>query len=110
MKLPQGKRAQLGAKLEEYTLNPLHLEGRHKAQVFASALGISLCEIESLRASVLLAAAGSDDAVALGHNGFGEIFVLRFPLTTPRGTAVVLTAWIGRDGEDFPRLTTCYIV
>ena len=36
--------------------------------------------------------------------------VLRFPLRTPKGRGVVLTAWIVRHGEDFPRLTTCYIV
>ena len=37
-------------------------------------------------------------------------YVVRFPLTTRKGTATVLSAWIIRHGEDFPRLTTCYIV
>ena len=42
MKLPNGDRADLGDKIEAYSLNPLHREGRHKAPVFASALGITL--------------------------------------------------------------------
>jgi hypothetical protein len=45
-----------------------------------------------------------------GDNGFGEVYVLRFPMKTDRGAATVLTAWVIRHGEDFPRLTTCYIV
>lgn len=110
MKLPNGSRAELGTKLEDYSLNPLHLEGRHKAHVFSSVLGITLEEIATLRAAVIVEAATSDDAVARGHNGFGEVFVLRFPMATARGSASVLTAWIVRDAEDFPRLTTCYIV
>ena len=28
----------------------------------------------------------------------------------PPGPATVLTAWIVRDGEDFPRLISCYIL
>ncbi|MBI5385628.1 MAG: hypothetical protein HZA90_13195 [Verrucomicrobia bacterium] len=40
MKLPQGERADLGTKLETYTLNPWHRDGRHKARIFASVLGL----------------------------------------------------------------------
>ena len=35
---------------------------------------------------------------------------LRFAMTTGRGSATILTGWIVRHNEDFPRLTTCYIV
>ena len=110
MKLPNGNRADLGDKLESYSLNPLHREGRHKARVFASALGITLENQEVLREAVWRAVAESNDAEARGDNGFGEVFVLRFPLATDTGAATVVTAWIVRKGEDFPRLTTCYIV
>jgi hypothetical protein len=110
MRLPNGNRADLGTKIEEYSLNPLHREGQHKARVFASALGITLENAGTLRRAVLRAAAESDAAESRGDNGFGEVFVLRFPLMTGVGTAVVLTAWIIRHNEDFPRLTTCYIL
>jgi hypothetical protein len=110
MKLPNGHRCDLGTKLEDYSLNPLHREGRNKARVFESALGITKANAEVLRAAILSAAASSDQAEARGNNGFGEVFNLRFPMTTGRGSATVLTAWIVLHDEDFPKLTTCYIV
>lgn len=110
MKLPHGERADLGTKLEDYTLNPLHRDGRHKARVFESVLGITLANAHVLRAALLDAAARFDTAEARGDNGYGELFVLRFPLQTERGTATVLSAWIVRHGENFPRLATCFIV
>ncbi len=110
MKLPNGERADLGTKLEDYSLNPLHRDGRHKARVFQSALGITQANADALREALQAAAANSDQAEHRGHNGFGAVYVLRFPLTTAQGTATVLSAWIIRDGEDFPRLTTCFIV
>jgi len=110
MKLPNGSRCDLGAKLEDYSLNPTHREGRHKARVFEAVLGITLTNAELLRAAILSAAATSDEAEARGDNGFGEVFNLRFAITTRRGSATVLTGWIVRHNEDFPRLTTCYII
>lgn len=110
MKLPNGDRADLGQKLEEYVLNPRHRDGRHKARVFESALGITLADPSPLLRAILAAAATSDDVEARGNNGYGDVYILRFPLQTPKGRAIVLTAWIIRDGEDVPRLTTCSIV
>jgi hypothetical protein len=110
MKLPNGERAELGTKLEDYTLNPRHREGRHKARVFESVLGITLANREVVRRAILEAATDSDQVEALGDNGHGEVYVLRFVLQTESGAATVLTAWIVLHGEDFPRLTTCYIL
>ncbi|OGQ80109.1 MAG: hypothetical protein A3F90_12650 [Deltaproteobacteria bacterium RIFCSPLOWO2_12_FULL_60_19] len=110
MKLPNGDRADLGSKIEDYVLNPRHWEGRHKARVFESVLGITLTNREVLREAILSVAENSEEAEPLGNNGHGEVYVLRFPLETPRGRATVLTVWIIRDGEDFPRLVTCYIL
>ena len=110
MKLPNGERADLGLKLEEYVLSPQHRDGRHKARVFESVLGITLADPNPLRQAILAAAATSDDVEARGDNGFGNVYVLHFPLQTATGSAVIRTAWIIRHGEDVPRLTTCYIV
>jgi len=77
MKIPNGERADLGTKIEDYSLNPLHREGRHKARVFASVLGITRDNAGLLRRAVLEAAATSDDAESRGDNGYGEVFVLR---------------------------------
>ena len=110
MKLPNGEHADLGEKLEEYSLNPLHRYGQHKARVFESALGITLANRDVLARALLAAAKNSNDFEASGDNGFGETFALRFRLTTEKGSAAVLSAWIIRHNEDFPRLTTCFIV
>lgn len=109
MKLPKGERADLGTKLEDYVLNLSHPGGRHKARVFGSLLGITLANADILRQALLKAAATSDEAESRGDNGFGEVFILRFPLATERAAATVLSGWIVRHGEDFPKLTTCYI-
>jgi len=110
MKLPNGERADIGTKLEDYVLNPQHRDGRHKARVFDSVLGIRMANSDVLHDALLRAAATSQDAEAKGDNGYGEVYVLRFRMATKKGRAVVLSVWIVRYGEDFPRLTTCYIV
>ncbi len=102
MKLPNGERADLGSKIEDYVLNPSHWEGRHKARVFESTLGITLGNQQVLREAILAAAVNSEEAEALGDNGHGMVYVLRFPLTTAHRTAMILTAWIIRREEDFP--------
>ncbi|WP_408034148.1 DUF6883 domain-containing protein [Thiorhodovibrio winogradskyi] len=109
MKLPNGHRADLGTKLEDYVLNTKHLEGRHKARVFDSALGITLTNVERLRGSLLTAAACSDAAVHRGHNGFGDIYSLRLQMHKGHAYISVQSAWIILNGEDFPRLVSCYV-
>ena len=96
MKLPNGERADLGSKIEDYVLNPSHWEGRHKAWVFESMLGITRSNQQVLREAILAAAVNSDEAEALGDNGHGTVYVLRFPLTITHRTAMILTAWIPR--------------
>ena len=110
MKLSNGDRADLGTKIEEYVLNLRHREGRHKARVFESVLGITLANDDVLCQAILSAAENSNDAEPLGNNGHGEVYILRFPIETRLGSATVLTVWIIRDGEDFPRLITCGVV
>jgi hypothetical protein len=85
VKIPNGERADLGEKLEEYMLNPRHSRGRHKARVFASVLGITRDNQEILESALREAASNSTDAISTGDEGFGETFEIRFRLTTDRG-------------------------
>jgi hypothetical protein len=111
MKLPNGERADLDLKLEDYSLNFLHSQGKHKARVFESVLGITLENgADLLRTALLDAAANSDEAVLRGDNGYGVVYNLRFQLETGKGRATIMSGWIVLHGEDFPRLTTCYII
>jgi Domain of unknown function (DUF6883) len=110
VKLPNGDRADLGSKLQDYVLNPRHRRSRHKARVFESSLGIRRENQDILANALHQAATNSNSAISTGDQGFGITFQVRFPLTTHKGTATVLSAWIIRNGEDFPRLVTCFII
>ena len=72
MKRPNGNHADLGTKLEDYSLNPLHRRGPHKARVFESSLGVTLANKEILSRALLMMAASSDEFIALGDNDLGQ--------------------------------------
>jgi uncharacterized protein DUF6883 len=110
MRLPNGDRADLGTKIEDYVLNDSHPGGRHKARLFASVLGIRPSNAGILRRALLAAAATSDAAEPAGSDEFGRRYALPVLISTPRGSATVRSVWIVLWGEDFPRLTTCYII
>jgi len=95
-------------KLTHYCLNPEHPRGRHKARVFAEALGITSDNAESLRMSILDAAV-EFEAHATRKDRFGRRYVIDFPMETKTGRAMIRTSWIILDGEDVPRLTTCFV-
>jgi hypothetical protein len=96
-------------KLTDYCLSPTHAVGKHKAAVFRAALGLTVTDADVLR-QWLLEAATSGEAIAGPVDEFGERFVVDFTGTTAVGTATIRSAWIVRAGEDFARLTTCYIL
>ena len=62
MKLPNGERVDLGTKLVDYTLNPYHRRGQHKARLFESARGIILANRSVLEQALRDAATTSDAA------------------------------------------------
>ncbi len=110
MKLPNGDRAVVDlAKLRDYCLNPDHPRGRHKARVFASALGLTAARAADLQ-TALLEAARTADASASEADEYGQRYGVEFTMSGPAGTAAVQSAWIVRTGEDFPRLTSCYVL
>ena len=110
MKLPGAEHAVVEiSKLRDYCLNPQHPRGRHKARVIASALGFTAADSDVLRQALSDAAAQYD--VKLGEkDDYGQRYMLDFPLTGPAGEALVRSNWIVLTGEDFPRLTSCYVL
>jgi len=111
MKLPGGERALVElAKLTGYCLDETHPRGRHKARVFAARVGITRAEAGLLRAALLRAVAGATTAVEGVADGHGRRFVLDLEVTGPKGTGTARSSWIVRTGEDFPRLTSCYLL
>ena len=110
VKLPHPERAVVDiAKLWDYCLNPRHARGRHKARVFAAVLGITRDNADLLRQALLAAASAA--AVTEGDkDDYGQRYVLDCGVAGPGGTATVRSSWIVLTGEDFPRLTSCYVL
>ncbi len=96
-------------KLRDYALNLESPKGRHKARVFASALGITSEKAEELR-GILLDVVKEDEAELGELDLFGQRFTVDFLMTTEIGEATVRSGWIILHKEDFPRLTTCYVL
>lgn len=108
-KLPNGDRAVVEIeKLWEYSLNPLHSRGRHKARVFRASLGLTQADAEWLREQ-LLRVAREEEAGTGTPSPFGTKYTIDFTLTRGGRSATVRSAWIIENGTDFPRLTNCYI-
>jgi len=110
VKLPNGKKAVVEiAKLRDYCLSVAHPEGRHKARVFRAVLGIGPADSHMLQER-LREAARDQEAIAGEVDGFGQRYVIDFPLEHEGRRALVRTAWIVLTDDDFPRLTSCYVL
>ncbi|MGL4378481.1 MAG: DUF6883 domain-containing protein [Microcoleaceae cyanobacterium] len=109
MKLPNPHLADLGNKIEEYSLNLNHEQGKNKAILFASKLGITLANAELLK-QALKKTAINEDVVIQKTNEYGTHYNQKFWLKTEVGESLILACRIIRSGEIFPRLTNCYPV
>ncbi len=108
--LPNAVRADAPVeKLRDYSLNPEHPVGKHKARVFRSALGFTIEDAERLR-DIVLEAARTLEAVEMTPNEYGRRYAIDIPMIGLRGEAIVRATWIVRNTEDFPRLTSCYVL
>ena len=109
MLLPNGERAIVDIrKLRDYCLNPDNPRGKGKARVFASALGLTAADAQSLREK-LLEVARAEEAQLGELDMYGQRYTIDFELETEVGKAVVRSGWIILHDEDVPRLTTCYV-
>ncbi len=109
MKLPNGEQAIVELeKLKTYCLNQQHPRGRHKARVFA-AVGIQEEHAELLQ-KALLEAAQNGAAKAGVRSPYGARCVVDFDFRQAGGAVRIRSAWMIREGEDLPRLTTCSVL
>ena len=109
MKLPNAVNAVVDiAKLRDYSLNPAHNVGKHKARVFQAVLGVTLDDAGALR-EIILQAAQTGEAETGALSPFGQKYMLDVEIRRGGLSAIVRTAWIVDNGTDFPRLTTCYV-
>ncbi len=109
MKLPNGDQAIVeDRKLLDYVLNPLHPVGRHHAYLFERLLGIRRSNHVLLK-EALLTAARVEDTIRQEANEHGTKYEMRFPLTGPSGSRIVLAVWLIETGSGVPRLITCFV-
>ena len=99
------------AKLTEYSLNPLHPTGMHKARKFKSALGYSLDNWEDLEKNILENVEKFPMVFVEEKPKWGNVFRCDMLLKGPNGNeALVRTGWILRNGNDTYQLTTAYVL
>ena len=108
MRLPAAERAYVDhAKVRDYLLSPVHPHGRFKADFFRG-LGYTRAKWPRLQRD-LKDGATADGAIPAALTVFGRLFELRVMLRGPSGReASVVTVWITRREEDFPRFVTAY--
>ena len=108
MTIPNADRAVVDIrKLRDYCLNPLHDEGKHKARLFATALGMAVNDAEYL-CDILLQAVKRPDAKLGRRDTYGQRYTVDFLLEWRGLRAIIRSGWIIEHYTDTPKLTTCY--
>lgn len=108
MQIPNAGRAIIEpVKLHGYLLSRNHPVGRFKAAFFL-ALGYSSENWRQLEAD-LRSQHLSHDAMLGERSQYGQKYTIRATLVGPSGgSADVVSVWVLRTGEEFPRFLTAY--
>ncbi len=109
MRVPNANRAVVNiSKLRNYSLNPTHRTGKHKARIFAASLGITADDAEVLR-NILLQAVREYDAELGLKDNYGQRYQVDFTLEWKGKQTMIRSTWIiESDDVPYPRLTSCY--
>ena len=108
MLIPNAEKAVVDIrKLQDYCLNPEHDNGKHKARLFSSILGMVASDAEELR-HILLEVVKTHEAQFGRQDEFGQRYILDFIIKWQNKSATLRSGWIIEQGSEIPRLTTCY--
>lgn len=109
VRLPRAEEAAVPReKLEDYALSLSHERGKHKARVFASALGITAADWRYLRDQIL-DAINSAPVRGTRVTPFGVAYELLITIDGLNGaTHPIVTTWIV-EGDEPPRLTSTWV-
>ena len=108
--LPQGDLAIVDLrKLDGYVLDEMHPRGRHKARVFAAALGLRRADADWLRSAILAGILGAEAHEESGDR-FGGRWRVDLVLIRRGRNARVRTHWLLPADGSPPRLVTCYVL
>ncbi|NJK33463.1 MAG: hypothetical protein HC919_00040 [Oscillatoriales cyanobacterium SM2_2_1] len=93
--------------LNHNELNLNHDEGKHKARLFPSILGMTSADAEKLR-QILLEIVESQVAKPGRRDEFGQRYTIDFKLEWQGKSANIRSGRIIEHGSNIPKLTTCY--
>jgi hypothetical protein len=94
-------------KLRDYCLNLEHNDGKHKARLFVSCLGMTAANAEELR-QILLEVVQTQEARSGRQDEFGQRYTIDFTIEWQNRSATLRSGWIIERASEIPRLTTCY--
>lgn len=110
MKIPNADRAIVDIlKIRDYCLNDHHPRGKHKARLFKSMLGLTRAEADELQ-NILLKIVQTHHVIDSVHDQYGKRYIIDFLMKRSNKQATIRSSWIIRNSEDFPRLTSCYVL
>lgn len=92
-------------KLTDYAMNPDHPYGRHKYRLIHAVTGLDTSDAP-LIAEQIRDRVRRGTPVTGKRDQFGQRWTVDLPLSGPRGTITVRTAWIVDAGSSKPRLVT----
>lgn len=93
-------------KLEDYALNPVHTDGKHKARLFKSIPGFVKADWQKLE-KVILDELPYHEALLSGEGKYGKKYLVSLTITGLNGKiGIVETVWIIRPGTDYPSFVT----
>lgn len=108
MLIPNAKNAVVDIrKLRDYCMNSNHDDGKHKARLFLSTLGMTADDAEALR-EILLEVVTVHEAKLGRQDGFGQRYTLDFKIAWHNRNTTLRSGWIIEHNSEVPRLTTCY--
>ena len=94
-------------KLRDYCLNPEHDDGKHKARLFSSILGMTADNAEELR-QILLEIVKTHSARLGRQDEFGQRYTIDFQVEWQDRSGIIRSGWIIEHNSNIPKLTTCY--
>ena len=110
MKIPNHENTVIDiVKIRDYCLNPEHSVGKHKAHVFKSVLNLTAEDAPALR-DILLKGVSKAEANIGEQDEYGQRYTVDILVSVGDKQAQVRSGWIIRADEDFPRLTTCFVL
>ena len=110
MLLPNASKAIIKKeKITDYVLSFDHFEGKNKARVFLSVLGLKKENanflINEIKDAILV-----NDALKQSQSVYGTKYTVDFDLRFEKRIARVRTAWLIENDNQLPRLITCFII